>query len=118
MTCTAILRPSRRARKRAEVHAGRRRGRTQPVVKLFYKPVGLLSSIIGGIVAGMVFKRLWQTVAHETKSPKATDRNKGWGAVIAAAAAQGAIFGGVKAVVNRAGAEGFARATGVWPGPE
>jgi hypothetical protein len=88
------------------------------VVKLVYKPVGLLFSILGGIVAGMVFKRLWQVVAHESKSPEATDRNKGWGEVVAAAAAQGAVFGGVKAVIDRAGAAGFARATGVWPGRE
>jgi Protein of unknown function (DUF4235) len=88
------------------------------VVKLVYKPVGLLLGILGGIVAGMVFKRVWQAVAHEPDSPDAKDRNKGWGEVIAAAAMQGAVFGGVKAAIDRAGAAGFARATGVWPGTE
>jgi hypothetical protein len=88
------------------------------VVKLVYKPFGLLFSILGGIVAGMIFKRLWQTIAHEADSPDAKDRNKGWAEVIAAAAAQGAVFGGVKAAIDRAGAAGFARATGVWPGSE
>jgi hypothetical protein len=88
------------------------------VVKLVYKPVGLLFGLLGGIVAGMIFKRLWQAIAHESRSPAAMDRNRGWGEVIAAAAAQGAVFGGVKAVIDRAGAAGFARATGVWPGPE
>lgn len=29
---------------------------------------------------------------------------------------RGAVFGAVKAVTDRAGANGFARATGVWPG--
>jgi hypothetical protein len=29
---------------------------------------------------------------------------------------QGAVFGGVKALIDRAGATGFARLTGVWPG--
>ena len=36
--------------------------------------------------------------------------------MVAAATVQGAIFAGVKAVVDRAGAEGFAQLTGVWPG--
>ena len=88
------------------------------MAKLVYKPVGLLCSVLGGVVAGMIFKRLWQAVAHESRSPEARDRSRGWGEVIAAAAAQGAVFGGVKAAIDRAGATGFARATGVWPGPE
>jgi hypothetical protein len=35
---------------------------------------------------------------------------------VVAAAAQGAVFGGVKALVDRAGATGFAWLTGAWPG--
>jgi len=88
------------------------------MAKIVYKPLGLFFSVLGGIVAGAIFKRVWQAVAHESEAPKATDRNKGWGEVISAAAAQGAVFAGVKAVIDRAGATGFARVTGVWPGSE
>jgi hypothetical protein len=35
---------------------------------------------------------------------------------IAAAAVQGALFGAVKAAIDRVGAGGFAHATGKWPG--
>ena len=35
---------------------------------------------------------------------------------MAAAAIEGAVFGLVKAAVDRGGATGFARLTGVWPG--
>jgi Protein of unknown function (DUF4235) len=86
------------------------------MARVVYKPLGLLFSVLGGIVAGAIFKRLWRTVAGEADAPRATDRDKGWGEVIAAAAAQGAVFGGVKAVIDRAGATGFARVTGTWPG--
>jgi hypothetical protein len=87
------------------------------MAKLLYKPLGLFFSVLGGILAGALFKRLWRAVAHENDAPKATHKDKGWGEVITAAAAQGAVFGGVKAVIDRAGATGFARVTGVWPGP-
>jgi uncharacterized protein DUF4235 len=86
------------------------------MAKVIYKPFGLLVGVLGGLVAGAVFKRLWRTVAHEDDAPDATDADKGWGEVVAAAAAQGAVFGGVKAVMDRAGATGFARLTGAWPG--
>ena len=85
-------------------------------MKLLYKPIGLLVSVLGGMIAGALFKRLWRVVAHEGDTPDAKDRERSWGEVIAAAAAQGAVFGGVKALIDRAGATGFFRATGVWPG--
>jgi hypothetical protein len=86
------------------------------MAKLVYKPLGLVFSVLGGIVAGAIFKRVWQAVARESQAPKATDETKGWAEVLAAAAAQGAVFGAVKALIDRAGATAFARVTGVWPG--
>jgi hypothetical protein len=86
------------------------------VTKLFYKPLGVLFGVLGGLVAGRVFKQLWQTVAHEDNSPNATDKDRGWHEVMVAAAVEGAIFGGVKALVDRAGATAFERVTGSWPG--
>jgi hypothetical protein len=85
-------------------------------MKLLYKPFGLLVSVLGGIVAGALFKRLWRAVAGESDAPDAKDRERTWREVITAAAMQGAVFGGVKALIDRAGATGFARLTGVWPG--
>jgi hypothetical protein len=86
------------------------------MARLLYKPLGLFISVLGGLIAGTVFKRLWGAVAHEDEAPKATDARRGWGEVIAAAAVEGAVFGGVKAVIDRAGATGFQRLTGAWPG--
>jgi hypothetical protein len=86
------------------------------VARLFYKPFGLLFSVLGGIVAGAIFKRVWRAAADEEEAPKATDKRRGWGEILAAAAAEGAVFAGVKAVIDRAGATGFERVTGAWPG--
>jgi predicted metal-dependent enzyme (double-stranded beta helix superfamily) len=85
-------------------------------MKLLYKPFGLFVSVLGGLAAGAAFKQLWRLVKHERDAPSAKDRERGFGEVVVAAALQGAVFGAVKAAVDRAGASGYARATGVWPG--
>jgi hypothetical protein len=86
------------------------------MAKLFYKPFGLIFSVLGGIFAGMIFKRIWGAVGDEDEAPEGTDETRGWGEVLVAAAAEGAVFGAVKALVDRAGATGFAHLTGAWPG--
>jgi Protein of unknown function (DUF4235) len=68
------------------------------------------------MLTGALFKRVWRSVAHEPEAPTAKDRDRTWSEVLAAAAIRGALFGGVEALIDRAGATGFARLTGVWPG--
>ncbi len=85
------------------------------LLKLIYKPMGLFMSVLGGILAGAAFKRTWKLVAHQDEAPRATDRQRTWSEVLPAAALQGAVFGLVKAAVDRAGAKSFERATGAWP---
>jgi hypothetical protein len=86
--------------------------------RILYKPLGLAAGVTGGLIAGALFKQVWKRVAGDPESPEATDRTKGWGEVIMAATIQGAIFGAVKALLDRGGAEGFMRLTGEWPGDE
>ena len=88
------------------------------MIKLLYKPVGMLVSVLGGVLAGVIFKRVWQVTAREDDAPKATDAKRGWREVLLAAALQGAIFAVVKAAVDRGAAEGTRKLTGVWPGDE
>jgi len=86
------------------------------MAKLFYKPLGIILGALAGRLAGKLFKQLWELTARESASPRATDRDRGWGEIIAAAAIRGAVFSGVRAVVDRAGATGFEHVTGPWPG--
>lgn len=83
---------------------------------VLYKPLGLAASVSGGVLAGVVFKQVWKRIGGDQDAPQATDRDRGWGEVITAAALQGAIFAVVKAIVDRGGAEGFSRLYGEWPG--
>jgi hypothetical protein len=86
------------------------------MAKLLYRPFGILFSVLGALLAGAIFKQVWKRVAGEEEAPRATESEYGWREVIPAAAAQGAVFGAVKAAVDRGGAQGFKRLTGVWPG--
>lgn len=83
--------------------------------KIAYKPVGLMLGAAAGAISGLVFKQIWKHVANDDDAPNATDEDRGWGEVLAAAALQGAIFAVVKASVDRAGATGVRRVTGRWP---
>lgn len=85
-------------------------------MKLLYKPFGLVFSVLGGVLAGKVFLLVWQKAAGQTTRPSPKDQQRGWGEVLTAAALHGAVYGAVKALVDRAGATGYARATGTWPG--
>jgi hypothetical protein len=88
----------------------------ESMAKILYKPLGLVFSILGGMVASAVFKQVWKRVSDEDDAPDALQSEYGWREILLAAGLQGAIFGLVKTVVNRAGAHGFRRLTGIWPG--
>jgi len=59
-----------------------------------------------------------RSIPSPSWAPSATQRSCGWREVLLAAAVQGAIFGLVKATVDRAGATAYYQATGVWPGDD
>ncbi|MFB8771326.1 DUF4235 domain-containing protein [Streptomyces broussonetiae] len=87
--------------------------------KLAYKPVGLALGALSGMAAGALFKQSWKLLGHApdtTDAPDATDEERTWREVVLAAVLQGAIFAGVKAVVDRGGATATRRLTGAWPG--
>ncbi len=81
-------------------------------MKLLYKPLSLVISALGGALAGALFKRLWQLISGEEEAPKATSTEYPLREVLLAATLQGAIFGAVKAALDRGGAEAYRRATG------
>ena len=91
------------------------------MIKLIDKPLSLLASVLGGILAGAIFKQIWklaahEDAAHEDKAPKATDARRGRLWILPAAALRGAVYGVVKDAVGRGAAEGMHKVTGVWPG--
>ena len=86
------------------------------MIKLLYKPLGIIFGVLGGLLGGAIFKQVWKRISDEEEAPKATESEYGWSEVLPAAALQGAIFALVKASVDRGGAVGFRKLTGIWPG--
>jgi hypothetical protein len=86
--------------------------------KILYFPIGLISSVAGGLIAGQVFKQVWKhaTPTDTDDAPKALESEYSWPQVLAAAAAQGAVFAVVRTTIQRSGARAFQRWTGEWPG--
>ncbi|HZN72290.1 MAG TPA: DUF4235 domain-containing protein [Micromonosporaceae bacterium] len=84
--------------------------------KLAYKPVGMLLGGAAAVLAALLFKQVWRAVSGTDDAPRATDEDRRWAEILAAAALQGAIFGAVHAAVDRGGATAVRRVTGRWPG--
>jgi len=102
--------------KTAESRAVRKKGGASKGAKLAYRPIGLVGGIVAGLVSGAVFKQVWKRVADEDEAPSALQSEYRMREVVIAAALQGAIFAATKAAIDRAGARGFTKLTGKWPG--
>ena len=95
--------------------------REQPAttaVKMLYRPFALVVGTAGGLIAARVFREVWMrsTPHHRLRAPTALESQFNARQVMVAAAVQGAVFGLVKAGIDRAGARAFQRWTGEWPG--
>ncbi len=86
------------------------------MAKALYTPIGIVFGVLGGMVGGAIFKQVWKLVTDQDDAPAARESEYTWAEVLPAAAVQGAIFAVVKAAIDRGGARGFERLTGVWPG--
>ncbi|MGZ8801385.1 MAG: DUF4235 domain-containing protein, partial [Mycobacterium sp.] len=62
--------------------------------KVLYRPIGLLSSVLGGVIAGAIFKQIWQRAAPGEKSdpPRPLETSYPFKEILLAAAIQGAIY--------------------------
>lgn len=84
--------------------------------KLAYRPVGMAASLAAGSLASIVFRQIWKRISKEEDAPTALQSEYSLPKILLAAAIEGAIFALVKALIDRAGARGFEKVTGYWPG--
>ena len=86
--------------------------------KVMFKALGIVVSLLASLLAGVIFKKVWKLTPGSDEVPEATDERRGWGEILVAAAVQAVIFALIKAVFERAAAEGVREVTGDWPGEE
>lgn len=88
--------------------------------KILYRPVGIISSVVGGLLSSLLFKQVWKRVSPSTDErsdpPGPLESEYPFKEILLAAVLQGAIYAVVKAVINRQGAKTFEKVTGEWPG--
>ena len=68
------------------------------MTKLIFRAVSLLAGMVGGLLAGAIFKKAWQFAAGEDEAPKATDAARSWHEILIAAVLPGA---GVQRLLRR-----------------
>jgi hypothetical protein len=104
-------------RERGSVFRALRRGcagRLQ-LMKILYKPVGLIAAVIAARLGRSVFKGVWARI-DDADPPDPTTADAAFPKVVAAAALEAATMAGVGAAVDRAAARAFHHLTGIWPG--
>lgn len=85
------------------------------MLKLLYKPFGILSGVIAGLLARQLFKAIWR-LFDEEKPPKPMTDEATWPKVLGAAGLEAMTQSVTRAAVDRAGALAFASMFGTWPG--
>ncbi len=89
-----------------------------PTVKMLCRPFALVLGTAGGLVAARVSEEVWMRASHHHRrhAPAPLESQYNVRQILVAAAVHGAVFGVVKAGIDRAGARAFQRRTGEWPG--
>ena len=73
-----------------------------------YKPLSIVSSVAGGLLAGKIFTEIWQRVSPtDQEPPKPRDLSRSTREAFIAAAIQGLIVGVIRAGLARAQAKGL-----------
>jgi hypothetical protein len=86
-------------------------------MKLLFTPFSIIAGLLAGMVGKKIFEQVWAVIDDE-EPPESEHREATWTKVLVAAAVQGAIFRTTKMAVDRGARTAFANATGTWPGEE
>jgi len=86
-------------------------------MKVAFTPVGVLSGLLAGLIAKFTFEWIWGRIDDE-EPPEPEHREISVAKLVLALVLEGAIFRGVRGLVDHATRRGFARWSGAWPGEE
>lgn len=86
-------------------------------MKFVFAPISIIAGLIAGMVGKKIFERLWGLVDEE-EPPRPEHREFSWPKLIGALLVEGAIFRLAKGLTDHGARSTFAKATGSWPGEE
>ena len=86
-------------------------------MKLLFIPFSVIGGLLAGFMGKKLFEQVWGVIDDE-EPPQPEHRYVGFGKVLLAAALEGAIFRAVRAAVDHQSRHAFAGLTGSWPGAE
>jgi hypothetical protein len=86
-------------------------------MKIIFLPISIVGGILGGLIGKKLFEAAWGLIDNE-EAPEPKHREIEYGKLAAALLLEGAIFRLVRGFVDHAARHGFERLTGAWPGEE
>jgi hypothetical protein len=90
---------------------------SEPMAKVLFIPVSVISGLIAGFLGRTVFDSIWGLI-DDREPPDAGDREIELPKLAVALAAQGAIFSITRGLADHFARRAFYNATGSWPGEE
>ena len=86
-------------------------------MKLVFLPISILGGIVAGLLGKKIFEQIWGLVDNE-EPPDAKHREIDYRKLVVALLLEGAIFRLVRGWFDHGARHGFRRLTGTWPGDE
>jgi hypothetical protein len=86
-------------------------------MKFVFLPISILGGIVAGLIGKKVFEGLWGLVDDE-EPPDAEHRDISYIKLALALILEGAIFRLIRGFFDHGARHGFERLTGAWPGEE
>lgn len=85
--------------------------------KILFLPFSVIGGILAGIVGKKIFAALWGVLGDE-EAPDPAHREISLGKLVPALLLEGAIFRAVRGLFDHGTRHAFSRVTGTWPGEE
>jgi hypothetical protein len=85
--------------------------------KILYLPFSLLGGLLAGVIGKRLYEDVWSLFEHG-EPPDPRDRDVSWRKVVLALLLEGALLRAARGITDRASREAFSRLTGSWPGEE
>lgn len=86
-------------------------------MKILFLPFSIIGGLIAGQLSKKLFEQIWGVIDDE-EPPEAKHREISLGKLVAALILEGAIFRLVRGLFDHQSRRGFSKLTGTWPGEE